>query len=77
MAATLGARFIVFWQQEWLPVPMSQLPAIFLQQAISASVVAAVGTQASTGAANHRKAKSKEMERRMVTIESYNFYDSR
>jgi hypothetical protein len=30
--------------------------------------MAAVGTQASTGAANHRKAKSKETVRRMVTI---------
>ena len=31
-------------------MPISQLPAIFLQQAISASVMAGVGRQVSSGA---------------------------
>src|ERR1700675_858710 len=46
---------------------MSHSPAIFLQHAISASVMAAVGKHASTGAATHRNSKSTNMERRIIS----------
>ena len=41
------------------PAPMLQLPAIFLQQAISACVICAVGRHASAGAVIHAASKKR------------------
>jgi hypothetical protein len=65
--ATVGLALMLCWQHEWFPLPMSHSPAIFLQHAISASDMAAVGKQASTGAATHRNSKSTNVERRIIT----------
>jgi hypothetical protein len=56
-------------QQEWLPVAISQLPAIFLQQAISASLMLGVGKHASNGAAAINKASTRIGKRRGITSE--------
>jgi hypothetical protein len=53
--ATGVVRSTFVLQQGWAPAPMWQLPAIFLQQAISACVIKGFGRQAKAGIAVHAK----------------------
>jgi hypothetical protein len=55
---------------------MSQLPAIFLQQAISESVMLGVGRQDSRGAAANSTASAKRIGRRKLTNKAYRFDDA-
>lgn len=61
----------VVLQQECFPVPMSQLPAIFWQHAISASVMEALGRQARSGAPANNSAVSSRRWRLRCTNKSY------
>jgi hypothetical protein len=58
-------------------VPISQLPAIFWQQAISAPVMAAERKHASTGALAHKNAIKSKMERRIVKTQMLQFFGAR
>jgi hypothetical protein len=71
IAAAGCATFIAVLQQEWFPPPISQLPAILRQHAISASVMDVLGKQASTGASAHRKTTNKIVVRRTITTQCY------
>jgi hypothetical protein len=55
---------------------MSQLPAIFLQQAISESVMLGVGRQDSRGAAANSTPSAKRIGRRKLTNKAYRFDDA-
>lgn len=55
-------------QQGCCPVPILQSPAIFLQHAISASVMWVLGRHASAGIASQRASKLKTMMERQRTI---------
>jgi hypothetical protein len=57
-------------------MPMSQLPAIFLQQAISESVMLGVGRQDSRGAAANSAASTNRIGQRKLTNKAYSFDDA-
>jgi hypothetical protein len=59
-------------QQEWCPEPIWQSPAIFLQQSISACVIAGLGRHARTGIAVHNVTKlNRNMERPFAMAKCY------
>jgi hypothetical protein len=58
-------------QHLWLPLPISQLPAIFLQQSLSAGVINEFGRQANDGVAANSQARKNPIAERKLTFLSY------
>ena len=71
MKAVGFARLAVVAQHLWFPLPISQLPAIFLQHSISAGVIDEFGRQAKEDEAASRQPSMNPMAERKVTLLSY------